>query len=295
MYKGPESYMLMPHEIYALKNVATLLGVETNDWDIFTNKIPSDLKQIIINDIAPLLANVASNTLFSALNTNDISIYAEQKNNKKSLIKISDEMRDSLTKSFHTYILHEIHQFIISDKYINSTKFEIFMNAVDSILPLTDLNRELISSYLKKECFFCEDWIEIVVFLGTQQLLKIMGADVISYSVWPFISECMTKPKMYPIINKFSKEFFRYLHRSSNSNGLWAWFSGNTKVIQEQLYLFKSQPQRYWWKFAYGSTKFEKWMMEPSIEPSNGRESPRLDYLVLDGLNEMGYQEFTEK
>ncbi|MCS6595300.1 hypothetical protein [Bacillus cereus] len=281
MYKGPESYTLMPHEIFALKNVATLLGISTNHWCIWMKTLPFALKKVIIDDVSPFLTDIFGDALSSALD----KIFMDMDMDMD--MDIAYELKGSTANSLHTVILDLMCQSINSDMYINSQALEIPRAAFDNILPLTDSHYELITKTLQEKLFLDEQWLEIVVFLGTQQLLKLMDPDVVSYTLWSFISEYISQPKIHSVLKWSSNDFFSYLQENHNTNGLWAWFAGREDIVKDQLELFESRPQRYWWKFAYGSKKFEDWIIEPIQQDANGRESPRLDYLVLNGLNNM--------
>ncbi|MFE4047385.1 hypothetical protein [Priestia sp. YIM B13490] len=132
--------------------------------------------------------------------------------------------------------------------------------------------------------------MEAAIFVGTQKLLQLAkaGPDIISYTVWSFAMEFEARPEIRDVLRISTLEFFDFLKGDENPNGLWAWLSQNDMEVQQQLKLFETNDQRRWWKFAYGSTKFNQWVSEPDHENAEGRKSPRLDYLVLDGLNEKG-------
>ncbi|WP_157274465.1 hypothetical protein [Paenibacillus fonticola] len=131
-------------------------------------------------------------------------------------------------------------------------------------------------------------WIELLTLLGTQQLLKVMGPDVVSYSIWPFAIIHETRPEFKALLAPITRDFFSFIRNDENPNGLWAWLSEDLVTVQEQLTTFESKPPDYWWKFAYGSKKYNDWLDEPNHTTANGKESPRLDYIALDGLAEKG-------
>lgn len=115
-----------------------------------------------------------------------------------------------------------------------------------------------------------------------------MGPDVVSYSIWPFAIIHETRPEFKALLAPITRDFFSFIRNDENPNGLWAWLSEDLVTVQEQLTTFESKPPDYWWKFAYGSKKYNDWLDEPNHTTANGKESPRLDYIVLDGLAEKG-------
>ncbi|WP_019639690.1 hypothetical protein [Paenibacillus fonticola] len=68
MFKGPEAFILLPHERYALRNVASLMGIPTIHWDLWSISMSEELKQAVIDNI-PYVADIASRSFDQMLNT----------------------------------------------------------------------------------------------------------------------------------------------------------------------------------------------------------------------------------
>jgi hypothetical protein len=131
---------------------------------------------------------------------------------------------------------------------------------------------------------------EIATFVATLQLLKAdPKPDVVSYTMWSFASEFEARPELADLLKPSVREFFSFLRGHDvdgykNPNGLWAWLAEDSGRVEEHIQLFESNRADFWPQFAYGSTPYNDWI---SPDESN-KQSPRLDYLVLKGLQEKG-------
>ncbi|MHC1753900.1 MAG: hypothetical protein AB9861_00435 [Methanosarcina sp.] len=318
MRKGPESYMLLPHEVYALQNVAARLGIPTSHWNIWLNGMSAELKQMIIDYAAPYIAEAAGWGLDYILQRLSYAIpYSIQlgpdswnygKFKGVFEVRIPSDMRERVIVTFKDAIRDLMREIVRLDNYTDPQAGEVLGLVVNRILNLLpdilgpDSWRSILTGGIQQVVPWISGlaWVEAATFLATQQLLKWKGLDgkaelrydVISYTLWSYASECECRPEMAEILRPTTQEFFSFLRGNSNPNGLWAWLAEDSGRVQEQLRLFESKPQRYWWKFAYGSTEFDKWVVEPedeqAKEQAEGLESPRLDYLVLNGLAEKG-------
>ncbi|MFO0864595.1 MAG: hypothetical protein U0744_08085 [Gemmataceae bacterium] len=70
MALGPEGFLLLPHEIYALKNVCADMGIPTTQWDVWGSALPAALKQSLVDYVAPYLGaavEAATNKLLQGL------------------------------------------------------------------------------------------------------------------------------------------------------------------------------------------------------------------------------------
>jgi hypothetical protein len=123
----------------------------------------------------------------------------------------------------------------------------------------------------------------LAILLNTEKNDKDFSS--VSYACWSFAVECENRLEIHELLSPAIKSFFIYIKEDENPNGLWAWLAEETDEVKSQLALFESMDHRYWDKFAYESTKYTKWSKTPA---DGNKKSPRIDYLVLDGLYEKG-------
>jgi|GEM_PF-1894446 len=309
-YKGIESFMLWPHEIYALQNVDADLGIPTEHWNIWGNDMPAELRQAIADYAAPYIAEEFGNGVNYVLQRFKYSLdYSIQLGSedwnlgkiKRSFnIEIPSDIQEKIVNTARIAVKDLIRESMRIDnfkKYQSEELLGIIVNRLLNLLPdMLGVNswRSILTGALQQVIPWIKgtSWIEVATFLGTIFLLRKMEADVISYTVWPFTVECETRPEMRDILEPAIRNFFDFLEDEGNPNGLWAWLAEDFGVVRNQLQLFESKRYDHAWKFAYGSTPFNKWVeeMENPSEISNhqNEKSPRLDYLVLDGLEEKG-------
>ncbi|MFE4047386.1 hypothetical protein [Priestia sp. YIM B13490] len=160
MYKGPEAFRLMPHEIYAVKNVANLMGIPTVHWAIWSNGMPSDLKQVMLDVVAPYIAETATKGFRYILKHLNYEIPysiplgpSNWKLGKVEGIYKVDVDSIGIGNSFHRLLLKLIREIISLDNYNSSQASDLLKTAVNQISELLEafsanLSRESWNSVL---------------------------------------------------------------------------------------------------------------------------------------------------
>lgn len=305
-YKGPETFMLLPHEIYALQNVASALGVPVN-WYIWESEMTAEMKQMIIDNTAPFIAATVANGfnyILSLIPTvkrkhevhvgptdwvygNIIDIIE---------IKITNELKETISKNVYDTILLEIKESIRLNTYMKYQRDGLRAIVINRILNLfpDQLGTESWRSVITSACqeimpwLSGDGWIEIASFLMANAMLVTLDTSTKSYTVWSFASELETRVEMRTVLSPGIQAFYQQLKKENNPNGIWAWITMDGEELNRQLSLFKSKDPRYWWKFAYMATPFNEWVSEPEKKEPDGRSSSRLDYIIIDRLSEKG-------
>ncbi|PEO28697.1 hypothetical protein, partial [Bacillus toyonensis] len=307
-YKGLESFMLWPHEIYALQNAAAYLGIPTSHWKVWENIIP-ELKQTIIDFAAPYIAQYAGEALDALLkNYRSVVPYSIQilpgwssgKVEGVFVVEIPSDTREQVVTNFKEALKDLLREIIRLGNYKDYQSDELLGILINRILDFfpdvlgPNSWRSILTRSIQQVLPWItgEGWIEALTFLGFLQLLKIKDMDIstISYTLWIYAIECETRPEVKDILKAAIQDFYSYLRGYDNPNSLWAWIAEDSGRVNEHIQLFESHEWNYWWKFAYQEKKFNDWLKEAE-NPSNNKgnkSSPRLDYLVLSGLAEKG-------
>lgn len=306
-FLGPDSFMLWSHEIYALQNVAAKMGIPTSHWDVRKN-INKELIQIIIDYAVPLIVDVACRVLDSILKKwaypFEYSIQLGPDNWSFGrivgfhVLKIPSKTREEIIEGFRNALQEIIREYV----RLNTTDQlpDVIGAAINRILdklPM-EISPESWRSKLTETIqqvhpwFTGNSWYELVIFLASLQLLKTQKPAEINYTVWPYIAECETRPEIGYLLSSAISEFSGFLEKDENPNGLCAWLAFDSNIVYEQLNLIKSHDPDYWWEFAFDSAKFNDWVSKPKKEPSakEGKQSPRLDFLILEGLSRRGHR-----
>ena len=129
---------------------------------------------------------------------------------------------------------------------------------------------------------------EIHDFLVALQISKLAyKPESVGYSFWASAMELEARPYLRVLFEPLSRDYFGFLAKSNNPNGLWAWLAGRNDVVAEQLLLFESQAEDYWVHYAYGENPYNEWRGKTKDKEPFVRCS-RLDYLVLRNLAQRG-------
>ncbi|PEY17227.1 hypothetical protein CN331_17940, partial [Bacillus cereus] len=307
MYKGLESFMLWPHEMYALQNAAAHLGVPTSHWKVW-EKIPVELNQTIVDFAAPYLAQYAGENLdiflknFHFVIPYSIQIVPNWPSGKVEglfVVEIPSHTREQIVNTFKETLKDLIREIVRTGNYTNYQSDEllgILINRILNLFPDTlgpDSWRSILNKSIQQILPWItgEGWIEALTFLGFLQLLKLTNTSTISYTLWTYAIECETRPEIKDILKAALQDFYSYLRGNDNPNSLWGWIAEDSEIVNKHIHLFEANEWNYWWKFAYQENKFNDWLKEaenPSNNEGNKRKSPRLDYLVLSGVAEKG-------
>jgi hypothetical protein len=132
----------------------------------------------------------------------------------------------------------------------------------------------------------------IYAYMGVLPKLKLdASSQNVGYFLWTVLAEMETQPALVPLLKPLVRYLFDFLAVSKdNPNTLWAWLGGNSTVVQEHMARFERACPDNWTLYAYGSTDYNKWFAEKVyVEAEDPLPSSRVDYLVLQGLNEKGH------
>ncbi|ACA38706.1 hypothetical protein J2D69_02890 [Lysinibacillus sphaericus] len=310
-FKGPGSFMLLPHEIYALQNVAAHLGIATSQWDARDNMTP-ELKQTFIDLAVPYIAQYAGQAIDNLLQSFKGAVpysiplgppdWSLGKINGVFTLEIPSSIREQIVTSFKEAIKDLLREKVRLDNYQDYQGDELLGILINRVLDLfpdvlgPDSWRSILTKSIQQVLPWItkSGWIEALTFIGSLQLLKPQSISSISYTLWIYAVECETRPEMKDLLKAALEEFYSYLRGNDNPNSLWAWIAEDSGRVSEHLQLFESKDWNYWWRFAYQEDKFNDWLKKPEdqsneiINQNECNNSPRLDYLVLSGLAEKG-------
>jgi hypothetical protein len=314
MAKGPESFTLFPHEIYALQNVGTALGQPTSHWNVWAQGMGPALKQTIIDIIAPYIGELCKRAMSAILDKLKIGIpysiplgapgWNFGKLEGVFAIGIPSNVRMGIATSFGDAIRDIIREFVRLDTLQHEQASQVLGLAVSRILDLLpkalgpDKWRSILTLGMRQISPWLDGsiWVEAVTFAATLQILKKQPTFVQSYTVWTFAVTFETRPDLADLLRPLVQEFFSALRGQGNPIGMWAWLAEDTGRVNDHLTTFVASSPYRWPKFAYGSTAYGDWLSDIVSEPEeiDGKpnpenpQSPRLDYLVLQGLHEKG-------
>ena len=308
--KGPESFLLLPHELYALRNVAAKLGIPTTQWDIWSNELPAELKQTIADVAAPYLADAAGRGLDYILQRLGYAIpysiplgppeWNFGKVEGVFEVKIPSDDRQRIVAGFRDVVRDVIKEAVRLNNFRDNQAGDLIGLAVNRVLDIFPNSlgpnkwRSILVGAVQQVVPWLSSagWVEAATFLGTLAFLRLTAdkkADVVSYTLWVYAVECETRPEMEDILKPFVQEFFSYVRGHDNPNGLWAWLAEDTGRVHDEIALFESNHPRTWSNFAFGSAKFDEWLNKREPNPETAKDQfPRLDYLLLKALDEKG-------
>ncbi|KAH7142735.1 hypothetical protein B0J13DRAFT_608069 [Dactylonectria estremocensis] len=108
------------------------------------------------------------------------------------------------------------------------------------------------------------------------------------YAIWPFIMEIESRPYLRLLLEPCFRDFFGFLAKKDNPNGTWAWLAHRHDVVLEQIAGFENAGDVQKWRgYAYGEKACNDWIKKTS-EQELDHFCSRLDYLVLKNLAEKG-------
>ncbi|MEK4838582.1 hypothetical protein [Bacillus sp. FSL L8-0152] len=142
MYKGIESFMLWPHEMYALQNAAAHLGIPTSHWRVWENIIP-ELKQTIIDVAAPYIAQYAGEALDALLKNYRIVVqysiqilpgWSSGKVDGVFVVEISSDTREKVVANFKETLKELLRKIIRVGNYKDYQRDELLEILINRIL-----------------------------------------------------------------------------------------------------------------------------------------------------------------
>jgi hypothetical protein len=303
-----EGFMLFPHEIYAIQNVAADMGIPTSQWNAW-GAMSVSFKQTLADVAAPYLGEAAGRGLDYILDRlkfgRDYDIKVNLGGREVSVLKgsfsigIPEGTRDRIVTEFSRFVTDVIREGVRLNNFQDQggDLIGLALNRVLDLLP-DQLGKDSWRSVLTGAVQQVVPWlsyaglIEAGTFIVTLQANKAMDKPQIdAYTLWSFAAEFETRPEMADLLKPFVQEYFSFLRGSDNPNSLWAWLAEDSGRVNEHLGLFESRmfaatPEgRLSSEFAYSSTKFNEFVSR-SEDPN--KLFPRLDFVVLQGLAEKG-------
>jgi hypothetical protein len=305
--KDPDAFLLVPHEVYALKSAGAVLGLNTAHISPWGSSLPVALRQTIVDVAAPYLAGAAAHALELVLSSLTIRIpYSVAFGGVAAgwpfgelagefvIDVLPDDTQRTIVEEFRNALADAIREVFRLTHLGQFQTVDLIGVGVDRILDRLpdslgkDSWRTVLTTAMQQLAGWLRQdiWIEAASVIGALHPMEVIyKPDVVSFTMWSVAVECETNPAMTTLLKPFLLQFWAFLRGRRNANGLWAWLVDDTGRVEEQLTLFETSEPTRWDKFAYGSTPFDEWRDKP---PKADIRSPRLDHLVLDGLYEKG-------
>lgn len=299
---GAESFLLYPHELWALKNCAIAIGVPSESI------IPGVAFPFAVDGgiIAPALDELLRYTGDAIEHLYDKLNYS-----KKWSLDLVPGWKDSRVSgtfsvgAFGHLSKSEVRRIFeagVRDTVLSSFKLgtgigsimDNVMRPISPFLYAPEMNaivRELINQLCPwLDPTMLEQWVAFATALdGTKQGYKESTAG---YAVWPFIMEMESRPYLRVLLEPQLRDFFGFLAQKDNPNGTWAWIARRHDVVSEQIGVFEASRNVLNWRgYAYGENAYNKWIKEKTAEQDPERFCSRVDYLVLKNLAEKGLPE----
>lgn len=304
-YLGPEAFILLPHEIYAFQNVASTVGIPSVTWNPWIN-LSIELESTMKDYVAPYVGELSGRAfklLLEQLNLSipvDIPLGANDWNmgniKWKFEIKFPSNIQERIAKKVNIVTTDAIREVYRLKTYNGEQDIDLFGLVLNKILDMfpqdltQDTWRTVLTDAMQKVIPWLSGriWVEAGTFLGTLGLLSAGKPSDISYTCWSFVVECETRVEIREFLRLAINGFYDKIASNDNPNGLWAWLAEDLDMVKKQQQLFESKKMRYWNEFAYGPTKYNEWAQRTDAS-NEEKKSPRVDYLVIDGLLEKGF------
>lgn len=305
-YLGPESYLVLPHERYALKNVASRVGVAT---------VPIDIGPGLIASVGQFVADYVVEQAAAGLDNLLASIDSKSKNFSIDItfqgqfitrvggtfgISIPASLRESLVSSFESTIRDAVQ----SANLYSLQSGELIGVAVNNMLDsLPDiLGKESWRSFLTGAIQQIVPWLDgtalgeaamFMIVIDALKYEKISGPDKIHFAFWPVLMEFETRPEMVDILKPFVTDFNSFLKGNDNHNGLWAWLAEDNGQVDSLLAKFEQESLRLWPAGKDVNADYA-WQRDDEFwstdnEGDQVKQHSRLDYLVLNNLDGHDY------
>ena len=302
-FKGPESFMLLPHEHYALQCAEVALEQKTSHWDIWSQGIAVELGMAFTNLGAPYIGKASEQGMRLLLDHLEYRLacsvplgplgWSCRSIEGAYSIRIPEGVRESVSRTFGDLIRDLIRDYVRGQILSGPQASQLLGIAISRVLDGLPAGigpstwRSILTLGLRQITPWLDGstWVEAATLATTLQILRRMNVSVQSYTLWSYATIFETRPELADLLRPLVQEFFRGQRADGNPNGLWAWLAENNRVVEEQLTTFYTHPPDRWSSFAFGSTPFDEWFNSPR-KPE--KQSPRLDYLVLHGLKEKG-------
>lgn len=314
-FKGPETFILLPHEIYSLKNVGTKLGYITADINPWTTSLPASLQQTLVDYVTPHIVKQAS-ALFEYIiyRIGDWEVpysidlgfgnnwYHGKIEGDFSIGVFTDSFKRNLVNEFQNVLsdaIRETFRLIIAGNHQTPEIFDLVLNRVLDLLPDV-LGRDswksiMLGSFQQLLPWLNgEKWLEFASYYATILFLeRKFSTFVVNYSVWSIAVSC----EIDPLLNTLLRSPLEGLYRSSDGKNhpytILAWLINNDAVVENHLQIFENNDPLAWDKYAFDSTEFNIWKNEKVILPPGTERCDfdiihRLDYLICEGLYEKG-------
>jgi hypothetical protein len=290
---GRDAYTLWPHELWALRNCAICIGVP-HGLVLPPQNLSREIDEFMIFPLVRQSGEVIE-WLYDRLQYEKRYSLDLVPGWKKS--RVSGKFSIGLLPAHSKRVVREIFENAVRDQLLRIIKTGkdidgLVGRALESLsqyfhLPaLQSILQELMTQLLP--------WTdpivlaEILDFLLALQVAKAAYAPASAgYSFWAFTMELEARPYLRFLFEYMSRDYFAFIAKKDNPNGLWAWLAGRNDVVVEHLGLFESQAEDYWTHYAYGENAYNEWkIITEDKEPD--RKCSRVDYLVLNNLAKRG-------
>jgi hypothetical protein len=306
-----ETFMLWPHELYALKNCAISLSVPHSIIIPYLNTIV-ELENVLGTALENFV-NVLSHSFAEALEhildllnystTYDVELIHGWRRSalkgrltvgidsyQKKLILGSFEAVCKVNFMMNVSIFRETGSLALQFGTIVTKTIEEILGLFPAVLkhfPLLSFIQDMFKQMLP--WFDVEMLAEFYAFMVLPiYALKAKDSDI-GYNVWSFATLLECRPALVYWLLPAAASIFETISNRGNPNGLWAWLAHRQNIVDQQLSVFENSHINYWKCYAY-TKKYDDWIhKDVNTDPEkHGPASPRLDYLVLQGLAEKG-------
>jgi len=298
MFKGPEGYILFPHEVYALKIVARKARIPSGVWNVWGGVVKTALANVVVQFLAPAVAKLCGKFVreFLGMLTTSFSFRVRIGNlgNIRDTVtlgipataidsivaKVEDSISNAIILAKDVFTsLDRLPAFasIIIDKLMDHIPTHFGRNGFKTLVTQAVEMFSWLNGDRLREGLAC---LYAIIFLQASN-----KPDVSSYNSWAIMVIMDERPEVVELVRPAAGLFYDGMKKANNPNGLWAWIADKTSEVEKQLLTFEGQDPDRWNRFAYGSRIYGEWLIE---EQKDNLESPRIDYLALEALYSKG-------
>ncbi|EHK96074.1 hypothetical protein M7I_8231 [Glarea lozoyensis 74030] len=300
---GIEAFLLLPHELYALKLCAESLSVPHSIIiPFFDIAVAVELAiPIIVKSLRDALDHVLD--YFNYSTSFDIELIRGW---RRSAIKghffinilapAKTPILDAFEAACKVAFSKNAHIFI--DPHARTLGFDtVILELIDGIIELfpealklfplgsvlVDLFKQLLPWFDTE--VLSEFFAFVIWFLPT-----IVAKDSdFGYFVWSFAVLLETRPSLVAWMRPSILSIFAAGANRGNPNGIWAWLADEKSTVMAQIKRFEDAHVNNWRCYAY-TKNYEQWLKnDVNTNPNtHGPASSRLDYLLLQGLAKKG-------
>jgi hypothetical protein len=300
---GVEAFILLPHEIHALKNCAISLSVQhTIIFPPLDAGVALDNAMLVI---AKGLRRALDHVLdfFTYSTTYDVELIPGWRRSTikgRFTVNIIGPLKTRILDAFQAAceLIFSESTSTFRDPHALSHGFDTLVaGAIDRIAGLfpdaldrfhlgsvlLDLLKQLLPWFDPE---VLAEFVAFTTFLGPASGAKDSDID---YAVWSFAIELECRPALVLWLRPEIATIWTAIAHRGNTNGVWAWLAGEQSTIDAQIATFEANELNHWKYYAY-TKNYQNWLSnDVNVHPErHGPAASRLDYLLLLGLTKKG-------